>query len=278
MSPRAPRRLDEDRDATFGAQYAAAYDFLYADKDYGAECDLLEAAFRLWAARPVRRVLDLGCGTGGHAIFLAHRGYDVVGVDRSMEMLTRARHASAAAGVPARFIAADLRRIRFRRSFDAALLMFAVLGYQIDDADVLSALLTARQHVADGGVVIFDVWYGPAVLALGPETRTKTVASPLGPLRRKARGSLEPQGNICRVDYRLSRPEPGGRTNETDERHRVRYFFADELGRLLHEAGLRLASLSAFPSLTRMPDTTTWNALVVATTVRQPDDSGHQGM
>ena len=60
---------------SFGPEYADAYDALYADKDYDAECDLLERIFRR-VGRPVRTVLDLGCGTGAHAVRLAQRGYE----------------------------------------------------------------------------------------------------------------------------------------------------------------------------------------------------------
>src|SRR6266581_5500689 len=75
----------------FGRDYAAAYDDLYQDKDYLAETDLIENVFKLYGQSTVRRVLDLGCGTGGHAVVLAARGYEVVGIDRSAEMLERAR-------------------------------------------------------------------------------------------------------------------------------------------------------------------------------------------
>ena len=54
---------------------------------------------------PTRRVLDLGCGTGGHALFLAEKGFEVVGVDRSQAQLEEARRE---AGPGARFVAGDL--------------------------------------------------------------------------------------------------------------------------------------------------------------------------
>jgi len=85
--------------AVFGSCYAAAYDSFYAAKDYEAECRLLERVFEKYGAKPVRRILDLGCGTGGHAIPLARRGYTVVGIDRSEAMLVAAKAKSAA--VPA---------------------------------------------------------------------------------------------------------------------------------------------------------------------------------
>ena len=72
--------------AVFGSDYASAYDALYHDKDYERECDFLEAIFRKYSKK-VKTILDLGCGTAGHALILARRGYEVVGVDRSVTML-----------------------------------------------------------------------------------------------------------------------------------------------------------------------------------------------
>src|SRR3972149_442231 len=72
--------------SVFKKQYAEFYDYLYQDKDYERECDFIEAAFNKYGCR-VKTILDLGCGTGGHALILSRRGYHVVGVDRSREMI-----------------------------------------------------------------------------------------------------------------------------------------------------------------------------------------------
>lgn len=53
------------------------------------------------------RVLELGCGTGTNAIYLAQQGFDVTGVDISKTAIERAREKSEAAGVKIRFIEAD---------------------------------------------------------------------------------------------------------------------------------------------------------------------------
>lgn len=58
---------------------------------------------------PVRRVLDLGCGTGEHARLLAEHGFEVAGIDRSDEMIAKAREAGEPEGV--RFVVGDLREI-----------------------------------------------------------------------------------------------------------------------------------------------------------------------
>jgi SAM-dependent methyltransferase len=249
----------------FGSDYADAYDVLYADKDYPAECDLLEAAFRL-AGRPVRSVLDLGCGTGRHSVELAGRGYDVVGVDLSEGMLERAR--SRLGGDPRLSVAfrqGDIQTIEIGRRFDAAVSMFAVLGYQISDAAVRSTLANVRRHLEPGGVFVFDVWYGPAVLALGPSERLKTVVLDGVEIERRAVGTLEEGGPVCSVNYALTRRRRDGAGSTVFETHRMRYFFPDELGTFLGEAGLEMKSLEAFPDVENPASESSWNVLVVAT-------------
>lgn len=150
---------------SFGDGYAGVYDWLYTDKDYAAERDLLEQLFWRHAAGKVGAILDLGCGTGGHAFPLLERGYQVVGVDRSEGMLSQAIRKLAAlppeASSGLEFLQGELQTLELDRSFDAVLMMFAVLGYQTTNAEVLAALDTARRHLTPGGLLIFDLWYGP---------------------------------------------------------------------------------------------------------------------
>ena len=131
---------------TFGSTYAQAYDLLYLDKDYTAECDLIENVFHRYGDKPISRVLDLGCGTGNHAFLLASRGYEVVGIERSENMLAQAHNKLAHAPTKPKlsYRAGDIRSIKLESEFDAALMMFAVLGYQLENKDVLAALKTAR--------------------------------------------------------------------------------------------------------------------------------------
>ncbi len=256
----------------FTVPYAAAYDALYREKDYAAECDLLEAAFERHGRAPVERVLDLGCGTGNHALPLAERGYRVTGVDRSAAMLESARAKaatldSAKLAAPPSFTPGDVRTADLGARFDAALLMFAVLGYQLENADVQKALATARRHLEPGGLLIFDVWYGPAVLAERPGERVKVVDLENGErLIRATDGQLDSARHLCAVTYRLFRLAERG-FEETRETHRMRFFFPQELRLFLEWAGFETLSITAFPSLDEPCSERSWNALVVAAAV-----------
>ncbi|MBV9579253.1 MAG: class I SAM-dependent methyltransferase [Chloroflexi bacterium] len=245
----------------FGEHYAAAYDALYHDKDYAAECDLIDHVFATYASGTVRRVLDLGCGTGGHSVVLAERGYQVVGVDRSEDMLRLARGRGSAA----RFQLGDITTVNVGETFDAVLVMFAVLGYLTDNHDVRAALAAARKHVDANGLLFADVWYGPAVLAQRPSERVKVIDAPLdGQVIRVASSELDPRRDVCSVDYHLWRLEDGKLIAEVRERHPMRYFFEPELQAFLGDAGFELLRVGGFPNLDEEPSERTWNVAFVA--------------
>ena len=78
----------------FNPIYAGQYDQLYAAKDYDLECKLIsDAAFHHGAT--FSTMLDVGCGTGGHALRFAAKDVAVTGIDASRGMLDEA-HAKAA--------------------------------------------------------------------------------------------------------------------------------------------------------------------------------------
>jgi SAM-dependent methyltransferase len=250
----------------FGKEYARAYDALYQEKNYQVECDLVEKIFSTFTAFPIQTVLDLGCGTGNHAIPLAKRGYRVVGVDRSQEMLDEAREKALAhiPPLPVEFHQADVRLLELGKRFDAALLMFAVLGYQLTNADVLASLRSTRKHLIPGGLLVFDVWYGPAVLHLRPSERMKVVPTSKGQIIRWASGELDPLIQLCRVDYHVWNLEEERLVAESQESHQMRFFFPLELALFLKNSDFQLLHLGAFPEYENAPDENTWNILCVA--------------
>jgi SAM-dependent methyltransferase len=152
-------------------------------------------------------------------------------------------------------------------SFDAALMMFAVLGYQVEEAHIRNVLRAARRHVRPDGLLVFDVWHGAAVLAQGPEERIRTVERAGGTWVRTSSGRVDAQRHACLVDFHLRHVQAGRTLEEARECHTMRYFFPEELDLLLRESGFRLLRLGAFPAFDREPDHTTWNVMAVAVAV-----------
>ena len=91
----------------------AIYDWMYrrgAPWEGGPRRELVDLvdSGQLGPADPGRRAVDLGCGTGSNVVFLAERGFDVVGVDISPVAISKARVSAEAAGVEPRWVVADL--------------------------------------------------------------------------------------------------------------------------------------------------------------------------
>ena len=248
----------------FGDSYAEMYDALYALKDYERECDSIEAAFHR-GGRHVCSVLALGCGTGNHAILLARRGYRVCGVDRSASMLQQAqRKASQTGEAEVEFVLGDLRNVRLNRSFDACILMFAVLGYQTTNRDVTEALANVQRHLEPGGIFVFDVWNGAAVLSVGPSERMRMTPNGERRLIRFSSGTLDPVRHLCHVHIHQFLVAGDHVVSEVQETHAMRYFFPLELELFLDHAGFDVVDLTAFNSPQQPLDAGAWNMLVVA--------------
>jgi SAM-dependent methyltransferase len=251
----------------FGKEYADQYDTFYHDKDYEAECDLIEEVFRRYADKPVKSILDLGCGTGNHAIPLARRGYQVTGVDRSSEMVEHAKAKLQSQTLPSQlqpqFLEGDVRSLDLGNTFDAVLMMFAVLGYQLTNDDVLAGLRTVRRHLRPGGLFVCDVWYGPAVLATRPSDRVKVVKTPDGKVIRVASGTLDVYQHTANVHYQTWEITGQQVVSETEETHQMRYFFPQELTFLMAQAEIKLLNISNFNDLKKPPTEETWNCLAV---------------
>jgi ubiquinone/menaquinone biosynthesis C-methylase UbiE len=252
----------------FRQGYAEHYDLFYAGKDYESECNILEEVFRRYGKGKIRTILDLGCGTGNHAFPLAKRGYEVTGVDRSGDMLANARSKlanfkSQSQPLPM-FLQGDLRSLDLDRKFDAVLMMFAVLGYQLTNEDILSALKTVRRHLKPGGLFIGDVWYGPAVLAIRPGDKIKTMPTEDGKVIRLASSGLDIYHHLATVNYHVLHLQGQTVLSETKESHQMRYFFPQELALFLDQTSLEMLRVSAFPSLAEDANEQSWNALVVA--------------
>ena len=253
----------------FGREYADLYDLLYSDKDYEAECDLVEEVFRRYSTARIHTILDLGCGTGNHAHILARRGYQITGVDRSNEMLARANQKVAfdplhRSSQSPTFCQRDIRNLDLHQQFDAVLMMFAVLGYQLTNDDVSTALRTVRRHLKPDGLFVCDVWYGPAVIAIRPSERAKVIPTDDGKVLRIASGSLDIYHHLAEVHYYSWRLRGQQVVSESEEIHHVRYFFPQELALFMAQEQLELVDIYTFGDLTKAPGEDTWNVLILA--------------
>jgi SAM-dependent methyltransferase len=248
------------------AKSAAFYDALYDDKDYAAEADYVHDLVQRY--RPgARSLLDLGCGTGRHAVAFAAKGYTVLGVDRSADMLeqAKARHAKLAAGVrdEIEFRQSDICDLSVAKRFDAVAALFHVMSYQISNADVIAALSSARKRSVEDGVLVFDCWYGPGVLTDPPVGRVKRVILGGHRIARVAEPVMHSDQNTVDVNYQFFVCDDAGAYAEFCETHTMRYFSIPELQLLLRQTGWELLGFWEWMT-DRRPANGTWSVTVVA--------------
>jgi len=114
---------------TLYTKLAKYYDLL-APSTTKQECIFLDKIFQKFGNGQIRKVLDLGCGTGRHTSLLQKMGYKVTGIDLSDQMLDMARQKSPASI----FLKMDFCSPEFEENFfDASICMWSTIGYILEE-------------------------------------------------------------------------------------------------------------------------------------------------
>lgn len=222
--------------------YSRYYDLLYADKDYASETAYIRSLISAYSCKPPASLLELGCGTGIHALMLnVDAGLNVCGVDLSETMLGIARARAAAYGVTANqvtFHEGNACSFRIDRKFDVVASLFHVVSYQTTEQRLNELFETAATHLDKDGLFIFDFWYGPAVLSQGPSVRAKRLSDEHITVTRLAEPVIRDTENLVKISYSLFVLDRAtGVTTEVRETHEMRYLFLPEIDRLLSNHG-----------------------------------------
>ena len=132
--------------------YAHTYDNENFTKGTSKEVDFIEQEMDF---DKKKCILDIGCGTGRHAIELAKRGYIVTGVDLSESQLVRAREKAKEEKVNVHFEQGDARTLQYSHMYDVALILCEG-GFALMETDEMNfAILEgASRALKSGGILI----------------------------------------------------------------------------------------------------------------------------
>lgn len=222
--------------------YAKYYDLLYRDKDYAGEAAYV---LDLLASNGVTggSLLELGCGTGKHALEFARAGFAVDGYDLSPEMVATAHTLKQKAGVEINFQVGDARTLRTGKKYNAVVSLFHVASYQTETIDLLAMFETAAEHLMPGGIFVFDCWYGPGVLTDLPVVRVKRWEDEVCRIARIAEPVMHPGRNVVDVKYTIFAFDKAGNSWATiEETHPMRYLFEPEVKMLLNKASMAICA------------------------------------
>jgi len=132
--------------------YAAKYDNEVFTQGTDGECDFIETELKF---NKSLKILDVGCGTGRHAIELSKRGYSVTGIDLSENQLARAKEKAAKNNLTIDFQKQDARHLPFIKEFDVAI-MLCEGGFPLMETDEMNyqILKSVTQSLKDKAIFI----------------------------------------------------------------------------------------------------------------------------
>jgi SAM-dependent methyltransferase len=226
------------------SKYAEFYDLLYQDKDYAAEANYVECFIKKHFTDTCS-ILELGCGTGVNAELMAKKGYQVLGVDISEEMLRLANerklNLNDESAVKLTFCHSDIGHLQLSECFDVVISLFHVASYQASNNKLTAMFSTAARHLKRGGIFIFDFWYGPAVLTDQPTVRTKRFENENYKITRIAEPFMNANENTVDIKFHFIVFNKKIKENvEFCETHKMRYLFMPEIELMLCNAGFEI--------------------------------------
>ena len=101
-------------------------------------------------------LLELGCGTGSLTEILADRGYDMIGVDFSQEMLNVALEKKERSGLDILYLCQDMREFELYGTVAAVVSVCDSINYLLDTEDIVDTFRLVNNYLDPGGIFLFD--------------------------------------------------------------------------------------------------------------------------
>jgi len=220
----------------FGKTYSKYYNLLYKDKNYQKEYSYISDLIKKHGNN--NNILDIGCGTGKHLSYFKKDGYAVSGVDVSENMINEARKYLEQ---EEDLVCCRASEFRFKKKFDIIISLFHVMSYQTENDELEKVFQNVSEHLTDGGLFIFDFWYGPAVLTDPPVVKIKRLEDDEVKITRITESVMRYNDNIVDVNFEVVIEDK--KTNITErlyETHEMRYLFLPEIELFTKNAGLKI--------------------------------------
>lgn len=214
---------------------ARYYDALTSDVPYGEYVLFLEKIFRREKAEP-GLILDLACGTGSVTKLLAERGYDMIGADSSMDMLTVASGKCASLPNPPTFICQSMTDLDLYGTVGAVVSFLDSVNYLSDPADLRRAFGRVSLFLEPGGLFVFDL-----------NTAAKFASISGNAFVRETDGlfcvwetAWDERSRIAGFYLDFFEERKKGVYVRSSEEHRERAYSAEEIALALSESGMEL--------------------------------------
>ena len=206
--------------------FSNIYDLVMRDTPYEHWVNFYQAVFKKFGKKP-ELILDMGCGTGNITTKLADAGYDMIGLDASVGMLSRAREKNS----EILYLNMDMTDFELYGTVDAMVSALDCINYITEDIDKVFALV--KNYLNPGGLFIFDI-NSPYKLRhiLGNET----IVCDEEDIFYVWENELEE--HFCHFDISFFIRNDDGNYSRFDESQTQRIYTAEELSEAAVKAGL----------------------------------------
>lgn len=214
--------------------------------DYDGWADFVTEKLRKYGVPDKSTLLDLACGTGKMTLRLAERGYDMIGVDLSPEMLSVAREACAECGYFPLLICQDMCSLDLYGTVEGAICCLDSVNYLTGAGELDDLLSRMRNFVSPGGIFLFDVntarkfreVYGQNCYTYDSEE-----------VFCVWQNDFRAKSGLCDFDLVFFIKEKGGKYRREEEHQQERYYSPEVLRRSLESHGFEtLEIVSDFAS------------------------------
>lgn len=135
--------------------FASVYDRFMDETPYEQWCENIVAVLREHEIQD-GLVLELGCGTGSMTELLANRGYDMIGVDYSAEMLNIAMAKREESGLDILYLNQDMREFELYGTVRAVVSVCDSVNYLLEEEDIIECFRLVNNYLDPKGVFLFD--------------------------------------------------------------------------------------------------------------------------
>jgi SAM-dependent methyltransferase len=232
---RAPLKL---REKSRAREYSAPrfYEIAFELNRKG-EVDFLVHCFKRFSSRPVRRVVDIACGTGPHLLRLADRGYKMSGLDLSPRNIEFLRERLGKKGHEGELVVGDMTDFRLANPVDAAICMQDSQGHLLKTEQLVAHLRAVGRCLKRGGLYVFDrymvsSWTNPARRWTWSKRRGRLIVR----ASFSALNDVDPVSQVFRERMTLEAIENGTR-RVYRQTHLSRMVFPQELKTVVELAG-----------------------------------------
>lgn len=220
--------------------FAYYYDRLMGDVDYSQWADYIIDIFERYDRKP-ELIADLGCGTGSFCVEMDKRGYEMIGIDASVEMLSCARQKALDSGSEVLFLNQNITEFELYGTVDVITCLMDSLNYITYKNDLKRFFRLVNNYLNPGGLFIFDInspYKFENVLASNVFYETSEDVSYIW------QNSYDKKSEVCRFDLTFFVKE-GELYRRFDEVHYERNYAVEELTEMLGNAGMKVLGIYA---------------------------------